>query len=103
MKKNMDMDMKHIASAMAALFDDAMRLNSAAGLIVLACPTDNPELGEATESLCRTLDGLGPHLRALGELMGLPEYCRRRDIAELTEAAALSLVKKPAPCKGRES
>lgn len=97
------MDMKRIASAMAALFDDAIRLNSAAGLIVLACPTDNPELEEAAESLCRTLDGLGPHLRALNELVGLPDYCRRRNIAGLTEAAARSLMKNPAHGKGRES
>ena len=97
------MDMKRIASAMAALFDDAMRLNRAGGLIVLACPTDNPELEEAAESLCRTLDGLGPHLRALNELVGLPDYCRHRDMAGLAEAAALSLMKNPARGKGRES
>lgn len=97
------MDMEPIALAMAALFDDAMRLNSAAGLAVLACPTDNPELEEATKSLCRTLDGLGPHLRALSELVGLSEYCRRRNVAWIAETLALSLMKKPAPGKGRES
>ena len=97
------MELEKVADAVTALYGDAEVLNRTAARILRDSMTNEPGRDEAPFSLCDALDEFGAHLRALNELLGLPEYFRRRSIAMLTLRFADSLAgKTPPPC-GRDA